>query len=399
MYPLGIYVHIPFCRSKCAYCDFCSVQNADNSKKDAYVKAVLTHIQETAPRYSSHVVDTIYFGGGTPTILGEKPLIRILQTLKKFFSVSKSAEITLEANPESADLKKLRRLNKAGFNRISIGVQSADDNDLRSLGRIHSFKDAVHAVKNARAAGFSNLSLDLMYGLPGQSTESFLSSAAEILKLSPEHISCYALKLEPGTRLFAAAFALPSDDIQADMYEETAALLGKHGYQQYEISNFAKPGYRSRHNQKYWDLSEYLGFGPSSHSFCTGRRFSYTKDIDAYIEGFISGGPVLDEFEEGTNINRLGEYIMLRLRTSDGIDENLFNRKFGLDFQPFAKKFERYIDAGFASREGNIYRLTTRGFFVSNTIILDILSAAEDVKKINILNKLGETKPCVQSSR
>ena len=375
MQSLGIYIHVPFCRSKCGYCDFCSVSDFDEALKESYVKAVLKHIGESAHLSRAYTVDTVYFGGGTPTVLGDKLLIRILRALQKTFVLPKNTEVTLEANPESADLKQLKRLKKAGFSRISLGVQSAHDEELKTLGRIHTYSGAVQAVKNARAAGFANLSLDLMYGLPGQNLPSFLSSVSEIASLSPEHISCYALKLEPETKLYKESPSLPSDDEQADMFEAATELLENAGYEHYEISNYAKPGFRSKHNQKYWDLSEYLGFGPASHSFCGGRRFSYTKDIKAYIEGFLNGGAVLDEYEEAGTINRLGEYIMLRLRTSDGIDENLFSRKFGIDFQPFAKKFERYIKAGFAACDGRSYRLTTRGFFVSNTIILDVLSA------------------------
>ncbi|MDP4110248.1 MAG: radical SAM family heme chaperone HemW, partial [Bacillota bacterium] len=295
MQSLGIYVHVPFCRSKCGYCDFCSVAGADLKLKDKYVKAVIEHMRESASLSKSYTVDTVYFGGGTPTSIGEKLLIKLLSAIRKSFSVSKSAEITVEANPESAGLKTLKRLRKAGFNRISIGVQSSNDAELKALGRIHTYADAETAVKNARAAGFDNLSLDLMYGLPGQTQEVFLASAAKIMALSPEHISCYALKLEPGTPMCLAAPPLPSDDAVADMYLDVTKHLESAGYEHYEISNYAKPSRRSRHNQKYWDLSEYLGFGPSSHSFFGGRRFSYTKDIEAYVNGFLSDGTVLDE--------------------------------------------------------------------------------------------------------
>ncbi len=398
MYSLGIYIHVPFCRSKCGYCDFCSVADFDGALKDAYVKAVLRHIAESKSIASKYTVDTIYFGGGTPTVLGQRHLIKILRAVEKAFAVSKNAEITVEANPESADSRQLKRLRKAGFNRVSLGVQSSDDRELQALGRLHSFSGAKEAVKNARAAGFRNLSLDLMYGLPGQSVDAFLLSVREILSLSPEHISCYALKLEPGTPLYKASPPLPPGDEQADMYEAATRLMENAGYGHYEISNYAKHGFRSRHNQKYWDLSEYLGFGPASHSFCGGRRFSYTKDIKAYIDGFLKGGEVLDEYEEEDPINRLGEYVMLRLRTADGIEENDFTRRFKMDFQPFAEKFKRYIEAGFASCDGRAYRLTTKGFFVSNTIILDVLSAAEemDLSRKSKSVKWGEKNSCAQ---
>ncbi|MCX7615251.1 MAG: radical SAM family heme chaperone HemW [Clostridiales bacterium] len=387
MQSLGIYIHVPFCKSKCGYCDFCSTLDRESVQKDRYVNAILKHIEESSELFTKYMVDTVYFGGGTPTILGKKFLILILKKLQKHFNIAKTAEITLEANPESSDLQLLKRLKKAGFNRISIGVQSSDDEELKMLGRIHTFEEAKKAVDNARSAGFINLSLDLMYGLPGQTSETFLASVNQIIKLTPEHISCYALKLEPKTPLYNVKPTLPSDDEQADMYEAMVNTLAQSGYEQYEISNFARKGMRSKHNQKYWDLSEYLGFGPSSHSFCGGRRFSYTKDIKAYIDGILNDGVVIDEFEEVGTANRLGEYLMLRLRTADGIDENQFVRKFGIDFTPFANRLSKHIENGYASYDGNSYRLTSKGFFVSNSIILDLLTAAEETVRVkNIFN-------------
>ncbi|MGN1004280.1 MAG: radical SAM family heme chaperone HemW, partial [Oscillospiraceae bacterium] len=251
---LGLYIHIPFCHSKCAYCDFYSLPGQEK-RMDDYQRALLHHLAEAAPRAASYTVDTVYFGGGTPSFYGEKRLIELLKWVKKKYKVDKQAEITLEANPDSVDQKMLKRLRRAGVNRISLGVQSADDGQLASLGRPHTFAQASQAVAWARKAKFQNLSLDLIYGLPGQSMASWRDTVEQVLSLEPEHISAYGLKVEEGTPLFCRVEkgeVLPDDDAQADCYLWTVERLERAGYGQYEISNFARPGFSSRHNCKYW---------------------------------------------------------------------------------------------------------------------------------------------------
>lgn len=365
---LGLYLHIPFCKSKCAYCDFYSLPHSEE-KMDAYTAALIRHLEEVAPRCTAHTVDTVYFGGGTPSYLGEKRLVKLLKTVKKRYHVAAGAEITLEANPDSAeDWKALRVLRKAGFTRLSLGVQAADDELLRRIGRVHTWEQALSAVAAARMAGFDNVSLDLIYGLPGQTLEAWQDTLRSAAALEPKHLSCYGLKVEPGTPLWQqrGSADLPDDDTQADMYLWTVDYLKKHGYGQYEISNFAQPGYESRHNLKYWTLGEYAGFGPGAHSDMGGVRFAYERDLDAYLAGDLR----LSEMEEIPPLDRDLEYIMLSLRTVQGIDSRYFERQFRQKFQPMEDLLTQYEAHGFAERTETGWRLTPRGFFVSNAIIV-----------------------------
>lgn len=371
--PLGLYLHIPFCKSKCAYCDFYSLPNSE-ARMDDYTAALLRHLEEVAPRCTLHTVDTVYFGGGTPSYLGEKRLALLLKTVKKRFRVSPQAEITLEANPDSAgDWKALRALRRAGFNRLSLGVQAADDALLRRIGRVHTWDQVLSAVAAARMAGFDNLSLDLIYGLPGQTLAAWQETLRAATALEPEHISCYGLKIEPGTPLWQQRHSadIPDDDTQADMYLWTVEQLAGQGYAQYEISNFARPGRESRHNLKYWQLGEYAGFGPGAHSDLGGVRFAYARDLNAYIAGDLQ----LSEMEAIPSLDRDLEYIMLSLRTVQGIDSRYFERQFRQKFQPMEALLTQYETHGLAARTAQGWRLTPRGFFVSNAIIVSLQEA------------------------
>lgn len=364
---LGLYIHIPFCKAKCAYCDFYSLAHSEE-KMDAYTAALLRHLEEVAPRAAGMQVDTVYFGGGTPSYLGAARLCRILQTVLRRYDVARDAEITLEANPDSAgDWKELRRLRRAGFNRLSLGVQSTDDALLRRIGRVHTYEQVQQAVKAARKAKFTNLSLDLIYGLPGQTVEDWQRTLADAVALGPEHLSCYGLKLEEGTPLWQQrqTLTLPDDDAQADMYLYTVAALGEMGYEQYEISNFAKPGKASRHNLKYWNMEEYAGFGPGAHSDFGGVRYGYVRDVDSYIAGKL----VLSESENDSTLARDYEYVMLSLRTAAGIDRQTFEKRYRQRFQPMETLFEQYEKAGLALPTEGGWRLTPKGFLVSNSII------------------------------
>lgn len=370
---LGLYIHIPFCKAKCAYCDFYSLAHSEE-KMDAYMAALLRHLEEVAPRAAGMQVDTVYFGGGTPSYLGAARLCRILQTVLRRYDVARDAEITLEANPDSAgDWKELRRLRRAGFNRLSLGVQSTDDALLRRIGRVHTYEQVQQAVTAARKAKFTDLSLDLIYGLPGQTMEGWQRTLADAVALGPEHLSCYGLKLEEGTPLWQQlqTLTLPDDDAQADMYLYTVAALGEMGYEQYEISNFAKPGKASRHNLKYWRMEEYAGFGPGAHSDFGGVRYGYVRDIDSYIAGRL----VLSESENDSTLARDYEYVMLSLRTAAGIDRQTFEKRYRQRFQPMEVLFEQYEKAGLASRTEGGWRLTPKGFLVSNSIIAALQEA------------------------
>lgn len=363
---LGIYIHIPFCRSKCDYCDFYSLSGREN-RMDNYQKALLAHLKETAPLAKGVPVDTIYFGGGTPSYYGEKRLKQLLHTVQKLYTVEQDAEITTEANPDSVDARMLTHLRRAGFNRLSLGYQSACPAELTAIHRIHTREEADAAVQAARKAKFKNLSLDLIYGLPGQTMDSWQQSVEHILTLEPEHLSCYGLKLEEGTPLYRQrdSLTLPDDEAQADMYLYAVEYLRQNGYEQYEISNFARPGHASRHNLKYWTLGEYAGFGPGAYSDFGGVRYGYIRDLDRYIAGEL----VLAESEHIPVSEREMEYIMLRLRTTEGMNIREFENRFRRRFDPLGARLEVYADHGLAQRTEQGWRLTPRGFLVSNQII------------------------------
>ena len=370
---LGLYVHIPFCAAKCAYCDFYSLPRSEE-KMDAYVDALCRHLEEIAPRAAGYTVDTVYFGGGTPSYLGARRLIRLLRVIRRRYRVAPDAEITLEANPDSAgDKRALHALRRAGFNRVSLGVQSADDATLRRIGRIHTWAQAQAAARAIRAAGFENWSLDLIYGLPGQTMSGWQETVRAAADLEPEHISAYGLKLEPGTPLYErqAQETLPDDDLQADMYLWAVEELARRGYEQYEISNFARPGRASRHNLKYWHMEEYAGFGPGAHSDFGGVRYAYEKDLDAYLAGELR----LSEEAEIPPVEREQEYVMLSLRTAEGISRRQVEYGYRRPFAPLEQLLETYAAHGLAAPTEAGWRLTPRGFLVSNQIIGALLEA------------------------
>ena len=383
--PLGIYIHVPFCRSKCQYCDFYSLTEQEDALLDGYLDAVCQHIREAGVLAEQYQVDTVYFGGGTPSFFGAEGLAAILATVRKNFRVAADAEITFEANPDSVDKKLLRRLRGEGFTRVSLGIQSDDDRMLRRLGRPHTYQQAADAVKTMRKMGFHNVSVDLMYGLPGQSLEAWQKTLAHVLMLRPEHISCYGLKIEEGTPLYAFRDSpdLPDDDLQADMYLSAVEILQQHGYRQYEISNFCKKGTISRHNMKYWQGGEYLGFGPNASSYFAGKRFTTVPDLQAYISGIESGEPVLQQVQDIPPRERAGEYLMMRLRTTAGIGAAEYERQFLLPFAPIERTLEECKERGYAVKtyDGR-WHLTPTGFLLSNSIISDLLLLQEKSKPI-----------------
>ena len=374
--PLGIYIHIPFCRSKCEYCDFYSVTCKDNKLLDRYLNAICTHIRESGPLAPGYVVDTIYFGGGTPTYFGADGLCTILETIRRYFDVARTAEITFEANPDSVSDRLLKKLRSNGFNRVSLGIQCDSDDILKRIGRPHSYEQAVNAVKRIRRFGFKNLSVDLMFGLPGQSLEMWEKTLKNVLTLNPEHISCYGLKVEEGTPLYSYKDCcnLADDDTQADMYLSAVEILKDHGFRQYEISNFCRKGAVSRHNLKYWTGGEYLGFGPNASSDFAGRRFSIIRDIKGYIDGIRHGGQVIEDVQNITNRERAGEYLMMRLRTVSGIDPREYQNRFLMPFAPLEKALVKFREQGLAKKtyDGR-WHLTPQGFLVSNTILTDLM--------------------------
>ena len=376
---LGIYIHIPFCRSKCDYCDFYSLAGRDD-RMDQYQKALLSHIKETAPLAQDFPVDTIYIGGGTPSYYGAKRLKELLCVIRKLYKVEKDAEVTVECNPDSVDVKSLKILRKAGVNRLSMGMQSANACELERIHRIHTPQQVNEAATAARKAGFTNLSLDLIYGLPGQTMDSWKATVEHALSLIPQHLSCYGLKVEEGTPLAARVAQgeiLPDDDQQADLYLWTVGRLERAGYPQYEISNFAKPGFASRHNLRYWLTQPYIGFGPGAHSDFGGRRYSFVRDLDAYIQGVLQGGDIIDESEIIPKRERCGEYLMLRLRTVQGINEQEYRSTYFMDFAPLQARLEQFRAQGWAEQTDGRWHFTPKGFLLSNQLIGDLLERQE----------------------
>ncbi len=374
--PLGIYIHVPFCRSKCQYCDFYSLATKDDQLMEHYLRAVCRHIRESGPLAPGYRVDTVYFGGGTPSFFGADGMAAILAAIRKHFDVAANAEITFEANPDSVSDKLLRRLRAEGFNRVSLGVQCDDDDILKKIGRPHNYAQAVAAVERIRKAGFRNLSLDLMYGLPGQDLDHWKQTLEHVLELNPEHMSCYGLKVEEGTPLYdyQEFCNLADDDAQADMYLAAVDILKAHGFRQYEISNFARKGLYSRHNMKYWTGGEYLGFGPAASSDFAGKRFTAVRDLVSYLTGISEGGQVLAELAEVPFRERAGEYLMLRLRTVGGISREEYEKQYRLSFAPLEDYLKKCEHLGHAVHtDADRWHLTPAGFLVSNTIISDLL--------------------------
>ena len=379
--PLGIYVHVPFCKSKCAYCDFYSLPGQTNRTASQYVKAVCRHMEEAGALSPDHTVDTVYFGGGTPSLLGGEALTTMMASIRKHFNVSDDAEITCECNPDSVTDSLLRRLRGEGFNRISLGVQSDDDEMLQRLGRPHTFDQAVTAVEKIRKKGFRNLSVDLMYGLPGQTLEQWTATLEHVLgTLKPQHISCYGLRIEDGTPLWEIRKSpeIPDEDTQADMYMEMVRILRNYGFSQYEISNFCRRGFHSRHNLRYWEGGEYYGFGPDASSDFGGKRFKCVRSLPDYISGILQGGQVLEQVQEMFPRDRACEYLMLRLRTTAGIDRADYETSFRLSFDPIEVYLRQCAQRGTAmQRQDGRWRLTAAGFLISNAILSDILLIQE----------------------
>ena len=374
--PLGIYIHVPFCRSKCQYCDFYSLTTKDDKLMDSYLEAMTRHIKESGALAPNHKVDTIYFGGGTPSFFGADGMATILTAIRRYFDVANDAEITFEANPDSVNDKLLRRLRAEGFNRVSLGIQTDDDAILQKIGRPHNYAQAVTAVERIRRAGYRNLSVDLMYGLPGQTMDGWEQTLRRVLTLTPDHISCYGLKVEERTPLYdyKDACNLPDDDTQADMYLTAVEILKGKGYRQYEISNFARKGMISKHNWKYWTGGEYLGFGPDASSDFGGKRFTIVRDLLAYIDGIKHGGQVISDLQEIPKRERAGEFLMTRLRTTAGIDPQEYEKKYLLPFAPLEAALERCAQQRLATKTSEgIWHLTPEGFLVSNSILSDLL--------------------------
>ena len=369
---LGLYIHIPFCRTKCLYCDFCSFVSRDDGERERYVDALLCEIHERGT--DKYAVDTVYFGGGTPSLLSSQPIGRILSAVRENFKLTDDVEITLECNPMTHldDGKEyFSAIHRLGVNRLSLGVQSALDSELKLIGRRHTFEEAKRTFSCARESGFDNISIDLMFGIPSQTVKSLDYSLDEFISLGAEHISIYSLQLEEGTPLhrMQSRYEIADDDAVADMYAAINQKMKGAGYIHYEISNFAKDGKESRHNSKYWRLDEYLGLGLAAHSDFGGERSENTCDLSDYLEGkyYLSGNEI-------GKAEREVEFLMLGLRMSEGISKSEFFERFKIDFdEKYGEKVKNLAKLDFVSDSPEKFALTEKGFAVSNMILSQIL--------------------------
>jgi oxygen-independent coproporphyrinogen-3 oxidase len=372
--PIGLYVHVPFCSAICNYCNF-NRGLYDEALKRRYVEALLAEIRGS--RFASRAslsADTVYFGGGTPSLLDPADVARIVVALRDQFAVASDSEITLEANPETVDPVRLERLRDAGVNRVSFGVQSFQDAELRRLGRIHSADRARQAVREARTAGFDNISLDLMMWLPGQSVESWLANVDELIASEPDHASLYLLELYPNAPLkeemARAGWSRAPDDDAAEMYLRAMGRLDSAGLVQYEISNVARPGRASRHNLKYWTDGEWLAFGCGAHGTLDAVRWKNVAGTAEYIARVTNGETTVAERRERTNDERLEEALFTGLRLTAGVDADAMGRRYGIDvLARYGEALQPFVDVSWLVREDGRLRLTRDGMLMANEVM------------------------------
>lgn len=367
---LSVYIHIPFCKSKCPYCDFYSARPEDETVLEAYTKAVCARLFSYGEKYGHCAVGTVYFGGGTPSALGAERLCAILKAAKAAFAVQETAEITVECNPADVNLAFFETLKNGGVNRISMGMQSANEDELKILGRRHTTQQVEAAMQAAREAGIDNVSVDLMLALPNSTCETLGNSIDFCAKLGADHVSAYILKIEPGTPFSKIKLELPDEDGAADQYLYMVERLKALGYAQYEISNFTRPGKESRHNLQYWRCGEYIGIGPAAHSFVGGRRFYFPRDL----QGFLDGNAPVDDGAGG----EFSEFAMLALRLSEGLQRAACEARFengGTLYENVLNRAKRLPKPLIFASDEKI-ALTAEGFLVSNTILSEILPEA-----------------------
>lgn len=379
---LELYLHIPFCIRKCAYCDFLSAP-ADPRTREAYVEALIREIKIKSQAYADYSVPSLFIGGGTPSVLFGEEIIQIMEAAAASFFIEKDAEITIECNPGTLNEKKAADYRRAGINRASLGLQSASNQELALLGRIHTWEDFLKSYDVLRRAGFSNLNVDLMSGLPHQKTEDWAYSLQQTVRLRPEHISAYSLIVEEGTPFFEQYGAderrreageepreLPGEEEERRMYEWTQRYLKKHGYEQYEISNYARPGKECRHNIGYWTLVNYLGLGLGSASLVEGVRFSNTRELGAYMEGDFTE----KEREVLSRKTQMEEFMFLGLRMRRGISRTEFHRKFGAEPEAvYGPEIARLCRQGLLEQQAGAFRLTEQGISVSNYVMAEFI--------------------------
>ena len=370
--PLELYVHIPFCIRKCAYCDFVSGPGTKAMQKE-YEEALLAEI-DAAEETAEREVISVFFGGGTPSAVDAGMLARVMEKLRSKYVFSEDAEITLEANPGTLDAEKLKCYRKSGFNRISIGCQSVHDEELKRLGRIHTFAEFQESFVLARDAGFANINVDLMSGLPEQSEEKWEESLRTIAELSPEHISAYSLIVEPGTPFAEQKLDLPDEDTEREMYARTAEILAEYGFFQYEISNYAKEGMECRHNLGYWERKNYLGLGLGASSLLDNRRYSNTENLREYTECAGQPEKIRKNTEHLTEEEQMEEFIFLGLRKMNGISEQAFWNCFQKTiWDCYGENIRKVMEKGLLKQREGCLSLTKKGIDVSNYVFAEIL--------------------------
>jgi len=375
--PLGIYVHFPFCSVRCTYCDFPTVAGRDE-RIEAYLDALIEEIATHQPD-AAGAADTVFLGGGTPSRMTAAQTARVLDALRARFALAAEAEITLEGNPESLSAAALAGFRDAGVTRISVGVQSLDDAVLARVGRAHDAKDARRAVADAKGAGFHDVSVDLIAGLPGERGEAWRRTVSEVVSWAPDHVSVYLLETDKDTPLArgvrSGRVRIEDDDALAAMYETTAEALEAAGYPLYEISNFARPGHRSRHNLKYWTDAPYAGFGLGAHGYVGGERRANVRDLDGYVGAIAEGRSPREWAEPFDRERRLEEALFLGLRVAEGLDLAAIRERYGLDPEArYAEAWERAAAAGLIAREGSRVRLTRSGRVRSNELFAELVA-------------------------
>ena len=366
---LSLYIHIPFCVRKCLYCDFPSYGGMENYYDD-YVKRICSEIEKAGEVCSKYKINTVFIGGGTPTVLKSGSLEKIMKTVFDNYNVVKDAEITCEANPGTLDMAKLRDMRAMGINRLSMGLQARQNDILKLLGRIHTAEDFEREFLFARRAGFENISCDIMFSLPRQTVEDWRETVSWVVSLNPEHISAYSLIIEEGTPFKDmydnGKITVPDDETDRKMYHMAVDMLEEKGYKRYEISNFAKAGFESRHNSVYWRTGEYMGFGLGAHSYFNGRRFHNTYNLDEYMR---SGQFKKYDVELLSEKDKMAEFMFMGLRMSEGVSVSEFKRRFGMNIDEiYGKELKEIISEGLAFERDNRVILTDYGFDVSNYV-------------------------------
>ena len=370
--PLELYVHIPFCVRKCQYCDFLSGPS-DEETKDRYIEALLKEIC-AAEHTEDYEIVSVFIGGGTPSALKAEAIASIMRTLQEQFFFCEDAEVTIEANPGTVDLEKLTIYRNVGINRLSLGLQSTDAEELKLLGRIHSYEEFLKSYEWAREAGFSNINIDLMFAIPGQTGEAWRQHLYQVAELNPEHISAYSLIIEEETPFAEQNLDLPDEDTEYQMYEDTAEILERYGYRQYEISNYAKQGYMCRHNAGYWQRREYLGFGLGASSLYGGMRFSNTHQMQEYLKESRNSDQIRKDVTVLSRNEQIEEFMFLGLRMTEGISEKKFEENFDVRLMDvYGDILQKYEETGFMEHIETKWRLTRKGIHVSNHILADFL--------------------------